>query len=813
MSMHRHPRVHLRTNLAALAACAAWLVTAAPPARAQQDAPPAVVTVGRDDVHVRASCRIEVSVTPIADANQNGVLHITGRDDGTRIVVDLGGATLVGAPAARNADPAARNADPAARNADPAARNTNTPTPDTFTGTGIVITGRNVTLRNGAVRGFKVGILAEHCDGLILEDLDTSDNYAQRLRSTASAEDATDWLYPHHNDNREWITQHGAGVAVARARDIEIRGITSHRTQNGIVLDRIEHSRIYDNDCSFLSGWGIAMWRSSHNTVCRNSLDFCIRGYSHGVYNRGQDSAGLLMFEQCSSNTIALNSITHGGDGVFGFAGREALGEGAAEGAAAAAAGTTAPPTDPAAAHLRKGCNDNLFFRNDLSFAAAHGLEMTFSFGNRIIGNTLEANAICGIWGGYARDTVVLDNTFARNGGAGYGAERGGINMEHGQRNHVVGNRFTDEPVGVRLWTDADDHIRRLPWGAANGMGAAGNAIEDNTFTRMGAAIDLVAAKDTSLAANLFVECRATVAERESTGTATLPAPRELAADIVRAPGAELAATLPGRRPAVGLRPALRGRDRIVMQEFGPYAWDRPLVVPVGSDQVRPRFRALGFRAVHSADVVGNAPLFAGVGADGETVEVASNLTGFVAPFTVQLREKDRASKASASGVIATAAWDTRIFPLDGGEGPELGDVPDADGFRARATAAKHTFVLKAIDFDFANAGPSQAVPDPDVARLALGSDRFGLTAETTLAFRPGRWRIEVESDDGIRLWVDGALALERWDIHVPTTDRVELTVDERRDVPLRLEYFENSGFARLRIRYAYLGPAGPAPR
>ena len=788
MSMHRHPRVQLRTNLAALAACTAWLVATAPPARAQQDAPPAVVTVGRDDVRVRASCRIEVSVTPIADANQNGVLHITGRDDGARIVVDLGGATLAGA--ASRADAAAL---------------------DTFTGTGIVITGRNVTLRNGAVRGFKVGILAEDCDGLILEDLDTSDNYAQRLRSTASAEDARDWLYPHRNDGREWITQHGAGIAVARARDIAIRGITSHRTQNGIVLDRVEHSRIYDNDCSFLSGWGIAMWRSSHNTVCRNSLDFCIRGYSHGVYNRGQDSAGLLMFEQCSSNTIALNSITHGGDGIFGFAGREALGEGAAEGAAAGAAeGAAAGTTDPTAAHLRKGCNDNLFFRNDLSFAAAHGLEMTFSFGNRIIGNTLEANAICGIWGGYARDTVVLDNTFARNGGAGYGAERGGINMEHGQRNHIIGNRFADEPVGVRLWTDADEHIRRLPWGAANGMGAAGNAIEDNTFTRVKTAVELLAAKDTALAANLFLDCAATVADRDSTGTATLPAPRELAADTIRAPGAELEATLPGKRPAIGLRPALRGRDRIVMQEFGPYAWDRPLVVPVGSDQVRPRFRALGFRAVHSADVVGNAPLFAGIGADGETVEVASNLTGFVAPFTVQLREKDRASKASASGVIATAAWKTRIFPLDGGDGPVLGDVPDAEGFRARAAAAKHVFVLKAIDFDFANAGPSKAVPDPDVERLAFGNDRFGLTAETTLAFRPGRWRIQVESDDGIRLWVDGALALERWDIHVPTTDTVDLTIRERRDVPLRLEYFENSGFARLRIRYEHLGPPAP---
>ena len=66
------------------------------------------------------------------------------------------------------------------------------------------------------------------------------------------------------------------------------------------------------------------------------------------------------------------------------------------------------------------------FARNDLSFAAAHGLELTFSSRNLVYGNTLEGNAICGIWGGYARDSLIVDNDFRGNGGAGYGLERGG---------------------------------------------------------------------------------------------------------------------------------------------------------------------------------------------------------------------------------------------------------------------------------------------------------------------------------------------------------------------------------------------------
>ena len=39
-------------------------------------------------------------------------------------------------------------------------------------------------------------------------------------------------------------------------RDLRVR-----RWQNGIILDRVTGSRVFDNDCSFLSGWGIAMWR------------------------------------------------------------------------------------------------------------------------------------------------------------------------------------------------------------------------------------------------------------------------------------------------------------------------------------------------------------------------------------------------------------------------------------------------------------------------------------------------------------------------------------------------------------------------
>ena len=372
----------------------AELVQGAPPATAGQAPQPAqaqpsqsqpaqsqpdlrLVTVDHDDVVIRESCRLAFGPKPIVDANGNGVVRI----EGSGITVDLGGGTLQGA------DPKA-----------PA---------DTLKGTGIVVLGSNVTLRNGGVRGFRCGVLATGADKATFEKLDLSGNFATHLLSTTAAENSADWLWPHENDGREWVTRYGASLCIERSSGVTVRDVVVRGSQNGIILDRVNDSRIYDNDCSFLSGWGLAMWRSSNNVICRNAFDFCVRGYSHGVYNRGQDSAGILIFEQCSKNTIALNSVTHGGDGLFGFAGKEALGE--------------RPSQDYGS---RRGCNDNIIVGNDFSFAAAHGLEMTFSFGNVIARNTFEQNGICGIWGGYSQGTTITENRFAGNGGGNNAAKR-----------------------------------------------------------------------------------------------------------------------------------------------------------------------------------------------------------------------------------------------------------------------------------------------------------------------------------------------------------------------------------------------------
>lgn len=199
---------------------------------------------------------------------------------------------------------------------------------DSLRGIGIRIDGRRgVRIEEARVHGYFNGLVATRSDGLVLDGGDYSANYRQRLRSTPEAEDGGDWLFPHHNDTRKWRDHYGGAVCVEEAAGVVLRRLRIREGQNGILLDRVRDSRVYDNDASFLSGWGLALWRSSGNLISRNAFDFCIRGHVEGVYNRGQDSAGILAFEQCNHNVFIENSATHGGDGFFGFAGREALGD------------------------------------------------------------------------------------------------------------------------------------------------------------------------------------------------------------------------------------------------------------------------------------------------------------------------------------------------------------------------------------------------------------------------------------------------------------------------------------------------------
>ena len=722
--------------------------------------PAPIIKVTSDNTRIDRSCTIEIAPgTVIADTDGNGVIQIAA-DNIT--VTFSSGSNLRGAGADTLAD--------------------------TYKGVGIVIEGRTgVTLKGGAVSGYKVGLLATRCSGLTIDGGDYSANYRQHLKSTPQGEDGSDWLYPHNNDKGEWRTNYGAAICVKDADKVTIHDVLIRRGQNGIILDNVNDSLIYDNDCSFLSGWGLAMWRSNRNLVSRNALDFCVRGYSHGVYNRGQDSAGILMFEQCSQNIFAENSVTHGGDGIFGFAGREAIGE------AAPPAGNDGKPFD----YKRRGCSDNLFIGNDLSYAPAHGLEMTFSYGNIIVQNRMVENAICGIWGGYSQGTLIAENTFERNGQMAYGLERGGINIEHGSDNLILGNTFNGNKCGVHLWWDDDGNLFKMPGIVANYKDVSGNVVADNTFTGDLIALQL---RDGSKEKN---RVRGTVFSGNKLS--------DVKKDLDATTGIEVATSgdsplyviprykVMGQKRPVGARPQLAGRQNIVMTEWGPWDHQSPLARLVATENGRDVYEFSGIdpRNVVVSGVGINAESSGGTRGKPWRTSVGSAGPG---AFAYQVTVKEPGYSKVIDGSLLNVSWDVTVFPWTGVPGPN--PPPDLEKWRAasqgpgavKATSSK-------LSFAFGGRGPSDMGISDAVTDAKFKSDYFGIIASAKLPLTKGTWRLITTSDDGIRVVADGKVLIENWSHHGSTEDSAELRLDADKVVDLKVEYFEIFGGAVLDLK------------
>ena len=322
--------------------------------------------------------------------------------------------------------------------------------PNEFSGVGILVkNGENIKIINAIVKGYKIGLMGEGVDSLKIEDSNFSYNYRQKLKSTFEKENIDDWMSYHHNENDEWL-RYGAAIYLKNCNNSIVKNLTVTGGQNGLMLTNCNNGLFYNNNISFNSAIGIGLYRSSFNQVMHNKLDWNIRGFSFGNYNRGQDSAGILAYEQSSNNVFAYNSATHSGDGFFLWAGKSTMDSG--EG----------------------GCNDNIIAGNDFSYASNNGIEITFS-SNKVFNNILHG-CDYGIWGGYSYQTVIKGNNFKNN--------NNGIAIEHGNQNRITGNRFENDKVGVQLW---ERNEQPEDWGFAKKRD--------------------VASKDYTINYNLFVSC------------------------------------------------------------------------------------------------------------------------------------------------------------------------------------------------------------------------------------------------------------------------------------------------------------------
>lgn len=740
----------MNTALLSLILASAASTAPAPAPLLFQDAPTVrrvfadlpTIVVESDDTKITSSCRIVIpDGLVIEDDEGDGVLHIEADNIA---VVFAPGSVLRGA-------------------------SVETPL-DQLEGIGIRVVGRsNVQLRGLAVEGFHAGLVAEDCEWLAIEDASFERHFAQRLASTPKREAPEDWLWPRANDDGEWLARYGASVSITRSAHVELNGVTARSAQNGILLSNVQHSTVEACDASYLSGWGLAMWRSSDNRVLGNRFDYNVRGYSHGEYNRGQDSAGILAFEQCSRNLFLGNSATHCGDGFFGFSGKEALGE---------------VGEHEADWYRRRGNNSNVFEGNDFSYAAAHGLELTFGFGNIVRRNVFRGNAICGIWGGYSQGTLIEDNLFAYNGDTGYGAERGGINIDHAADTTIRANRFGKNAAGVRLWK-LDSPFADKPWGRAQDLSASGNRLVANTFLGDAVAVELAGPVELTAIGNRYVDV----------GT-------QLVADeAVRfiESGAELDVRDADPRA---------GRESIRMTEWGPWDGTSPIATFEGSSDRGDLWVLDGFPEKPTIEREMGSPWrvrFFNRTDDQPAdtwhirVEVSNPDDGNANLVPYDLVAESPEGSARVVGLLQNLRWTIARFasPCSPIDEPELW----AETARSSAPA----FHIGALLLSYGDSGP------PTMENEGRATpDFFGTFAETSLMFPAGRWRISTISDDGVRVVAhipggETSTWIENWTHHGPTTDTFEIEFAEDTRVALAVEHFELTGYAWLELDFELL--------
>jgi len=710
-----------------------------------------VMVVTEDDTKITESCRIVIpDGVVIRDANGDGVLHI--ESDGIAIVF-AAGSVLRGAPTDRPLDK--------------------------LRGTGIRVSGHKYILFSGLqVEGYHNGFVAEDCEWLWLQEANFERHFAQKLRSTAAIEDASDWLQPHANDNGEWLVNYGAAVSIARSSHITLDGVTCRKAQNGILFDRVAHSTVQSCDASYLSGWGLGMWRSSDNRVLANQFDYNVRGYSHGVYNRGQDSAGILAFEQCSRNQFIGNSATHCGDGFFGFSGNEALGK----------VGQHEPDW-----YTRRGNNANVFEGNDFSYAVAHGLELTFGFGNIIRRNTFRGNAICGVWGGYSQDTQIEDNLFSTNGDAGYGLERGGINIDHARGTLIRANRFGMNVCGVHLWSGPSS-FASTPWGRAQNLGATGNRLEANVFVEDELAVQLRGPVQAVAVGNTYMNVGSELKVEHESDLEVLAVDAE-AADADPRPG----------------------RESILMTEWGPWDGETPFARLESSGERGDVWRLFGFPEEPKASSMLLSlcklrwlskepdPAFSGMGSWLVRIEPenpdASAASLWPYAFGISSTgDGDDAEEVWLRGLLQDLRWTVAHFenPVDPRE--------DLDAWRLAAESAPAELHMGRLHFAFMDDGPAGLLMDDGSPR----TDRFGTRATTMLTMPAGNWRVTTRSDDGIRVLAketgaDEVVWIENWTHHGPTEDSKVVHFDKPTRLTLTVEHFELDGFAWLELGFERL--------
>jgi parallel beta-helix repeat protein len=653
--------------------------------------------------------------------------------------------------------------------------------PDKFSGVAVLIkNSKKVTIRNLKVRGYKIALIAVNVEGLIIENSNMSYNYRPQLNSSQEKEDISDWMSYHKNEKDEWL-RYGAAIYLSNCNQATIRNCKVTGGQNALMMTRCNDGMIYNNDFSFNSGIGLGMYRSSGNKVMHNRINFNVRGYSHGVYNRGQDSAGILIYEQSNNNLFYQNSVTHGGDGFFLWAGQSTMDNG------------------------QGGCNDNKLLQNDFSYAPTNGIEVTFSR-NLIDGNRI-FECDHGIWGGYSYQTIIRNNQFRNN--------RIAIAIEHGQDNIISNNLFAGDKEAIRLWARKE---QPSDWGYAiyRDTRSRDYVITTNSFNKHSLVLNLNRTQGIKFYDNTF-SGSGKILKTDSTVVALDTLPPAIN-ELVSKPDTMI--ELPLITKALNAFEGAgkyAGRKNIMMTEWGPYDFRSPVIWnnnPTDSsewmkfDLLAPggKWRIINVKNVDSLSALsGVFPAeIKAKKTSGSTTDIEINLE-YTGPAIItaygEIVPANRPYRFSFRKFFQPIDWEVLFFSMDTSvHNPiKTGELFSPLEKKAPVKTEK----VKKLDYAWwggIKAG-DQVYP------------QFMTSASGQAEVPAGLYELSVTWDDAVRIFLDEKLVIDEW---VPSRYNFDESPNKKIQVKLngrhnfRVEHIELGGFACLSLKLKLIGQGKP---
>jgi hypothetical protein len=99
------------------------------------------------------------------------------------------------------------------------------------------------------------------------------------------------------------------------------------------------------------------------------------------------------------------------------------------------------------------------------------------------------------------------------------------------------------------------------------------------------------------------------------------------------------------------------------------------------------------------------------------------------------------------------------------------------------------------IDFDWGTSSPLNGIDSDFFTTRWLGEIEPPLT---------GTYTFFTESDDGVRLWVNDQLIVDKWILQPATEWGGSINLTAGNKYPIRLEYFEEQGGAVMKLRWSH---------